>query len=142
MNRHDMVLAGLAAAGENATLSPVQVQKLFFIIDREIPEAVNGPHFSFTPYDYGPFDSSVYTVLNTLRANGLANEVQHQRYRQYALTNAGYQEGVAKLATVPEDAQQYIRDVAHWVRSLSFAQLVSAIYQHYPEMKANSVFSG
>lgn len=142
MNRHEIILAGLAAAGENATFSPVQVQKLFFLIDREIPEAVGGPHFKFTPYDYGPFDSSVYTALNALRANGLSNEVQMQRYRQYVLTNAGYREGIAKLAEVPDQAQQYIRDVAQWVKSLSFAQLVSAIYQHYPEMKANSVFSG
>jgi hypothetical protein len=35
MNRSEIVLAGLAAAGENATFTPVQVQKLFFLLDRE-----------------------------------------------------------------------------------------------------------
>lgn len=30
MNRGEILLAGLAAGGENATYTPVQVQKLFF----------------------------------------------------------------------------------------------------------------
>jgi hypothetical protein len=40
MNRSDAVLAAMAAAGENATFTPVQIQKLMFLIDREIPRLV------------------------------------------------------------------------------------------------------
>ena len=35
-----------------------------------------------------------------------------------------------------------IEQVSKFVRSLSFEQLVSAIYKAYPRMKANSVFRG
>jgi hypothetical protein len=32
MNRSNLIMAGLAAAGENASFTPVQVQKLFFLL--------------------------------------------------------------------------------------------------------------
>lgn len=68
MYRQDLVLAALAAAGENAAFAPVQVQKFFFLIDREGAHLFGGPHFHFTPYDYGPFDSAVYEALDLLAA--------------------------------------------------------------------------
>lgn len=33
-------------------------------------------------------------------------------------------------------------NMAKWVRSLSFQQLVKAVYDKYPEMRANSVLQG
>lgn len=140
MNRLETVLAAMAAAGENATFSPVQVQKLFFLIDREAAAAVGGPHFNFTPYDYGPFDSTVYSAIGALEAQGSARTVPMSRYRSYSLTAQGYQQGVALLNALPESTKEFMQSAANWVRSLSFSQLVSAIYQHFPEMKANSVF--
>jgi len=40
MNRSEILLAGLAAGGENSTYTPVQVQKLFFLLDREAAAAL------------------------------------------------------------------------------------------------------
>jgi hypothetical protein len=68
-----LVLAALAAGGENATYRPVQVQKLVFLIDREASRLVDGPHFGFQPYDYGPFDRAVYIELDSLHTQGLVN---------------------------------------------------------------------
>ena len=66
MERKSLMVAALAAGGENASFTPVQVQKLFFLIDREASHFVDGPHFSFKPYDYGPFDREVYAELERL----------------------------------------------------------------------------
>lgn len=140
MDRKNLMLAALAAAGENAAFTPVQVQKLFFLIDREAHQMVGGPHFAFSPYDYGPFDRQVYTELEQLEAQGFAATDRSMRYRLYRLTNAGYAEGANLLLTIPEPARTFIAQAAHWVRSLSFQQLVAAIYKRYPEMKANSIF--
>ena len=50
MERPNLVLAALAAGGENASYWPVQVQKLLFLIDREASALVGGPHFpNLTP---------------------------------------------------------------------------------------------
>jgi uncharacterized protein len=74
MDRRDTVLAALAAAGANAWFSPVQVQKLLFLIDREVPAFVDGPHFAFAPYDYGPFDARVYGELDRLEELGMSHD--------------------------------------------------------------------
>jgi hypothetical protein len=142
MARDDLVLAALAAGGENASYTPVQVQKLFFLIDREVSALIGGQHFNFRPYDYGPFDSSVYVVLSALEARGLIQTTSLARYRVYSLTPAGYQQGVQALGRIVPDAREYFCQVTAWIRRLSFQQLVAAIYNKYPEMKVNSVFRG
>jgi uncharacterized protein len=139
MDRSDVVLAALAAGGENATFSPVQVQKLLFLVDRQIPQLVGGPHFRFQPYDFGPFDRTVYDVLETLAEMGLVYQTV-ARYRNYTLSPDGYRRGGELLRTCPPSAETYIREAADWVRRLSFSQLVAAIYRAFPEMKVNSIF--
>lgn len=142
MERHEIILAALSAGGENATFTPVQVQKLFFLLDREAAHLVDGPHFNFTPYDYGPFDRAVYDGLDSLAQQNLARVQNTGRYRVYTLSQKGFQQGAAKLGELPEAARHYVANVAQWVRQLSFEQLVASIYNRYPEMKANSVFRG
>lgn len=142
MDRQSIVLAGLAAGGQNATFTPVQVQKLFFLVDREASHLVQGPHFDFSPYDYGPFDRRVYDCLDVIAGKGLAQIQNTGRYRVYSLSQAGFQQGTQLLSNLPRPAKDYITNVATWVRQLSFEQLVASIYNKYPEMKANSVFRG
>lgn len=137
--RSEIVLAALAAGGPDARFDPVRVQKLFFLIDREIPELIDGPHFDFEPYDYGPFDAQVYKELDALVTQGDVDVDTAKRYRRYALTKAGYAEGAKTLHDCSAPAARYLGDVARWIRSVSFRQLLSAIYRQYPEMAANSI---
>ena len=140
MDRDQLALAALAAAGENVTFSPVQVQKLFFLIDRKVAHLVGGPHFNFQPYDYGPFDQQVYGTLDGLALNGFVLKQSTGRYRNYALTPDGYRNGVANLKLLPSQAVSYLTRLTAWIRDLNFQQLVSTIYREYPDMKVNSVF--
>lgn len=139
MNRRELVLAALAADGPSAEYEPVQVQKLFFLIDKEIPELVGGEHFNFRAYDYGPFDSAVYSEIESMAKVGLA-AIAPGYYRSYSLTPAGYEQGVLVLDGLAAQARDFLSRSAKWVRSLSFNQLVGAIYKAYPEMRENSVF--
>jgi hypothetical protein len=142
MTRGEILLAGLAAGGENATYTPVQVQKLFFLLDREAPGPLGGPFFKFVPYDYGPFDQAVYAGLDDLARRNMALVQSTGRYRVYGLTQSGQIEGLRLLSVLNPNARTYVENVARWVRQLSFQQLVAAIYNKYPDMKANSVFRG
>lgn len=142
MDRTELILAGLAAGGQGAVFPPAQVQKLFFLLDREIASYVDGPHFAFVPYDYGPFDSDVYSALDMASFAGLVEINRAGRVRTYSLTLEGFARGSAVLSAIREPARTFITRAAKWVNSLSFAQLVSAIYQRYPDMKVNSVFRG
>jgi uncharacterized phage-associated protein len=142
MDKQQVILAALAAAGENATFTPVQVQKLFFLIDREASHLVDGPHFNFAAYDYGPFDRAVYDELDKLAFAGLVEIQSSGPYRKYLLTPKGYDAGVTWLQELPPKASSFVTRVAKWVRGLSFQQLVAAIYKRYPDMKVNSIFRG
>jgi hypothetical protein len=142
--RQEVVLAALAAGQTNSELSPVQAQKLFFLVDQNVAGAVGGPLFNFQPYDYGPFDSSVYSDLDMLSFPPvpMIEVVRNGRYRTYRLTEAGLQAGQAKLATLDANTRDYLGRAKDWVKSLSFQGLVRAIYQAYPAMRANSIFRG
>lgn len=140
LTRQDAILSALAAGGENATFSPVQVQKLFFLIDRKAAYLFGGPHFAFRPYDYGPFDHAVYDQLTFLVFGGYVQVSGSGRYRSYSLTPTGFAEGHRILSALPAQSAEFLRAVAQWVLKLSFQQLVSAIYREYPDMKVNSIF--
>jgi len=141
--RQKVVLAALAAE-RSSSFAPVQVQKLFFLLDQNIAADLGGPQFSFEPYDYGPFDRAVYSELEALAQKGfVAIEVAPgASRRKFSLTAAGYDAGRAAFAQLSARAQDYLMRVSAWVRSLSFAELVGSIYKQYPSMKANSVFRG
>jgi uncharacterized protein YwgA len=140
MDKRDLLLAALSAGG-TCEYTPVQVQKLVFLIERNVPVDIGGPVFDFKAYDYGPFDSTIYDVLRELDAQGLAVSALTSRgWKKYQLTESGVREGSKLLENLPKRASDYVRNVSTFVRRLNFAELVSAIYKAYPEMKANSVF--
>jgi hypothetical protein len=141
MKRSDYVLAVLAASG-GASLTPVQLQKLFFLLDRKIPEQIGGPRFHFEPRDYGPFDKNVYSQLESLATEGMVDIDDSGGVRTFRLSSAGRPAGARALSSFPGTHSEYVQKLSQWVRSLSFEDLVSAIYREYPEMRANSVFRG
>lgn len=142
--RQELVLAALAAGDTNSELSPVQAQKLFFLIDQNVAGTIGGQQFNFEPYDYGPFDSAVYSDLDLLSSadEGMVEIVRNGRYRTYRLTEKGRLFGVQKLSEIDAGASDYFGRAKDWVKGLSFQGLVKAIYQAYPAMRAKSIFRG
>ena len=136
--RSQIVLAAMAAAGEGVQFDPVRIQKLIFLIEKEAADYVGGPHFDFQPYLYGPFDQAVFDVLGQLQ-KGNQVRIQRSHRRTYALTPSGRISGKEELLDFPRLVRDYFENCAQWVLSLSFGQLLSAIYQKYPDMAVNSV---
>src|SRR5258706_16230856 len=88
MRIDEFVLAAMTPGGVYQ-YTPVQVQKLLFLLDRQIPEHTGGPHFHFEPYHYGPFDRNVYTQLDLLSARGLVAIDNTAAPRRFTLTAGG-----------------------------------------------------
>lgn len=139
MDKKQMVLAGLGVSGQKIH-SPVQVQKLFFLIDKNIPQYIGGPLFDFHPYNYGPFDKEVYRTIEELATEGLVEILPLTSRFHYRLTSEGQQQGETIYKSLLPEAQKYLTEVSNFVLSLSFSSLVSSIYKAYPEMRKNSVF--
>src|SRR5438105_15267186 len=105
VNKRELLLAALAAgAGDEHT--PVQIQKLIFLVEKNLATDLGGAAFAFVPYDYGPFDSSVYEVLRQLESEGLASSAVAPRgWKKYKLTAHGQVVGERILGgMVPRDA--------------------------------------
>ena len=138
-NREDILAAAFAAAGPGAAFDPIRVQKLLFLIDREVSEWIGGPFFDFRPYHYGPFDRAIYDVIGKLEATGDARVDSSGPYPHYLLTSAGCRRGAAVLAAFPEEVADYFQRAARWVRLMPYRQMLAAIYRQYPDMAVNSV---
>lgn len=141
MDARSLVLTALAPA-RGGMHSPVQIQKLLFLIQENIPKAIGGGQFNFQAYDYGPFDKTVYDILRALAADGLVEVVEEpgRTWKRYRLTDKGQELGQRLLESLNDKDREYVEAVSKFVRSVSFAQLISAIYKEYPEMQVNSVF--
>ncbi len=139
LERKSWVLVTLEAA-KDEPLTPVQLQKALFLLEKDHPEISGENYYSFTPYSYGPFDSSIYTDAGilakegylTIKYSGFSN------YREYKATEKGIE--YAKSIPVNPAIKESINKIVEWVRGLSFQQLIQEIYHKYPDMKVNSVF--
>ena len=141
--QHWTLLAICAAKGQG--LSPVQLQKSLFLLGRRLSKEELGEDFyEFVPYNYGPFDVKIYHDAEGLEELRLITITQPTGYRWKSYQATPFVvELAAKLRTeVLPHALAYLDEVVAWVHGLSFRDLVRAIYEAYPEFRANSVFQG
>lgn len=143
MNRQDWVLLAAHAARGKA-LSPVQLQKALFLLQQELPEAVGENYYDFRPYNYGPFDAHIYSDAQEQSQQGLLviEPVPGQRWSSYSLTPAGEERAQQIAKEVNSRATEYLSALAIWMQTVSFQDLLRAVYAKYPHYAANSVFRG
>ena len=132
------------AAPSGKQLQPVQLQKALFLLGENLSavQLCAKPFYEFAPYDYGPFSSQVYQDADALEVQGLVHidRPPVTRYKLYSATEEGQKRAQELRALLHPGVVKYLDTVVEFTRRLSFNQLVSAIYQAFPAMKANSVF--
>ena len=138
MNKSEFILAAMGSAHEAAVFDAVRIQKLIFLIEKEAASFIDGPHFDFKPYSYGPFDKMVFRELGQLKDRGAVTALKGDR-TYYSLTRMGRDLGGRALSGLPESVKEYFQKCSRWVLSQSFGSLLSAIYHRYPETAVNSV---
>lgn len=140
MDRKSWTLLALAAA-KGKTLSPVQLQKTLFLVGKRFEDELD-EFYTFRAYDYGPFSKDIYSDARQLAAEGMVaiSEAPWGRWSEYAATEAGLSEVERVADDVPDEVRDYIDRVVEWARSLSFQQLLRAVYAKYPDYQDKSVF--
>lgn len=145
MDKRSWVLLVMAVA-KDRSLQPVHLQKTLFLLQQNLSLKnlrVND-FYHFEPYDYGPFCSEIYSDADILSDDGLVHidQLANLSYRTYSATGGGVSAAEKLMESLRPEVKTYLTEVVNWTTSLSFKQLVSAIYRYYPEMKVNSVFKG
>jgi uncharacterized protein YwgA len=142
MKRTDWALIVIDEAGPGS-LSPVQIQKTLFLISKRLPREAGRDFYKFVPYNYGPFNSEIYSDLTELVTAGLVKRIQYagREWAGYQITEKGHQAAAKLQSQLNDRVLQYITRIVKWVMSVTFTQLLTAIYNAYPEYKAKSVFA-
>ena len=141
ISRRDWTLLVLSAAG-GSPLSPVQLQKALFLVGKTIPWAVGDNFYEFIPYNYGPFDPTVYSDAESLSADDLT-VISHQpgrKWDEYGISAIGQAEAERIKGELGPQVALHVKSIVKWIQSVTFEQLLKAIYDKFPEYATNSVF--
>lgn len=138
--RLDILLKMIVAANGDA-VSPVQLQKVAFLVGQKFSECLPPDYYEFVPYDYGPFCHEMYRDVEELERRGYIAIGPSARGTSKAY-RATYRSGDADLSGISEALADYIDQAVAWAKGLSFRDLVSAIHQHFPAYSVNSIFRG
>jgi len=142
MKPQDWTLLAISAA-KGRGLSPIQLQKSLFLLERRLSKEELGEQFyEFVPYNYGPFDVKIYQDAEALEELGFITITQSAGYRwtRYQATPRELEVTTKLRAKASQHAIKYLDKVLTWILGLSFRDLVRAIYEAYPQFRANSVF--
>jgi DNA-binding PadR family transcriptional regulator len=141
-SRDDFLLLALASASDGR-LTPVQIQKAMFLLSQEAPSFVGPDFYQFVPYNYGPFNSTIYDDLNALSRSGLVtiDQSQGRSWSAYTITGTGQQKADQIRQSIAPAMRDYTANVVSWIKSQSFSGLLRSIYAKYPSFAVNSVFA-
>lgn len=141
MIRQDYLLMMLAA-GEGKFFQSSHIQKAMFRLGKIYLALEPELWYNFRAWDYGPFDEQIYKDLQDLAEDEMIfiQPVSPAGGKGYATTVAGWKKGTELLWSLPSHRRAYIFELAQYVLSMSFAQLVGVFRREYPEMFENSVF--
>ena len=95
--------------------------------------------FSFEPYDYGPFDPSVYRARDALVARGLLEASTTGQHEACVITDLGHAEAERLAGDMGAAAAGWLRSLGKYVTSRSFSQLLKEVYAAFPEYAERSV---
>ena len=134
-----VLLVADGTSGQTYSLDPVRVMKGAFLASKKGRAEWQGL-FRFRPYDYGPFDSSVYGVCDRLVADGLIEVDPRGRYKRYLVTDEGRRRVQELEDEHGECVAGWLSSVGAWVGSRPFAKLLREIYAEYPEYAVRTIF--
>ncbi len=136
VNRESVLIAIIAAAGDDG-LDRAQLQKSAFLVREEFEARLPSDFYQFRPYMYGPFAQQIYTGIERLSDGPMIETLAGNDERPlYRLTR----DSASWQFDLPEDLESGVKRIVRWVSTMSFDELVRAIYYMFPEQRENSIF--
>lgn len=141
MKREEWILLA-ADCAENGSLSPIQLQKSLFLLSQKYPNEVGEGFYEFKPYNYGPFDKEIYSDCIVLAQQGflIVQQPIGQSWTGYSVTRTGIEYAKRLEKKAFKDGREYLCQIVKWIQGLTFSELLTAIYNAFPEFKKDSVF--
>lgn len=140
VDRPGWILLFLEAPSGPYPTDQIRVMKGMFLAG-QIPGHPVSSLYAFDPYDYGPFDSTVYRDLDKLQLAGLiaVERSPGSARRNYALTPLGRDRARSLKGELPLEQVTAVADAKKKVTCLGFDDLLRQIYSEYPTYATQSV---
>lgn len=144
MKRSDWLLLLLALrieGTERSALDPVRVQKGMFLFAKE-GGVSESEAYTFEPYNWGPYSTLVNNDLQELVRDefAVARDVPGYTWKTFAPTADGVNKARNLLKTAPRDSVQKLAQIKKRVGLVTFNELLSDVYENYPEFATRSLF--
>lgn len=117
-------------------LSPIQLQKFFFLLEKRIGSEANV--FNFEPYYYGPYSQELKDIICELEKNGYIQSNNINGIQHYSISRPLRAEELNNFLT--EEKRNFLSTkLIDFVTSMTFRDLCFSIYKEFPEMAKRSV---
>lgn len=133
-----------------AVYGKTKLQKLAFLVQREMEGTPFDGVFDFQPYYYGPFTPEIYDVVENVEKRNFIS-VQERRAEKegdvvhahdYELTSQGEERARDFVESLPSDQREQLRKLVETYNFRSLAKLLEYTYEEYPEMAERSMWEG
>lgn len=143
MTSEDWLLIFLSSGADGVSsraLDPVRIQKGMFLLSKRGPASARNA-YDFEPYNWGPFSRQVYRDLDELENAGLIQRspVEGQSWSVFTCTPEGALKAAAISESVSPEDRTWLLGLRSFVQQHSFAGLLKAIYEAYPEYATRSM---
>lgn len=131
---------GLPSDGD--PLDQIRVMKGMFLLSQHPDHPIHQQQmYEFEPYDWGPFDSTVYRDLDVLQVRGFltAHRAPKSSQIRYGLTAAGEIEAARFRQSQPDALIALVDAVRLRVVSQTFRALLTDIYEAFPDYAVKSL---
>lgn len=127
---------------KDGRLSPIQAQKIMFLLGMEAKHYVGDRFYKFTPYLYGPYSSAIASDLEKMRSTGqiVAERPAPFQRATYLITVQGLREAEDIGKSVDAKMKGFVQLTVDWVKAQTFSNLLRSIYKKYPAYATQSIF--
>lgn len=147
--RQEWVLRLLYTPDETGVSEPIfgrtRMMKALFLLHRKLEESFDsGAGFEFRAYKYGPFDSGVYTALESLELESLIEITPPNRHMsnrdepKYSLTPDGREIAQELYEELSSEEIALLKWVKYKQASRDLGSLLNFVYTQYPNMTDES----
>ena len=107
------VLLKIITTAKGDPITPVQLQKIAFLVGQECADFVPDSYYKFVPYDYGPFCIDIYRDAEILEEQGLVS-IDFNPAGGWKEYRATFRSSGADTSSIPEIVADYIETAVKW----------------------------
>ncbi len=133
----EWALVAIHAAGSRG-IGAVKLQKVLFVIGRELPAHLTRRFYTFLAQTYGPHSPALTQHLDELHQSGLIEVfIPEGSDTCYVVTERGRERARRLANRLDWQSRAKVTEITRWVQNSSLCSLIKEICNRYPDFAAD-----